>query len=100
MSADDLYPIVTAAVLPGWLLLVAAPRWRWTARLVCPVVIPGLLSAFYAYVLLARAPGAAGHFGSLREVRLLFDTPLVLLAGWVHYLVMDLFVGSWEVRDA
>jgi hypothetical protein len=24
----------------------------------------------------------------------------VLLAGWIHYLAFDLFVGSWEVRDA
>ena len=24
----------------------------------------------------------------------------LLLAGWVHYLAFDLFVGSWEVEDA
>lgn len=24
----------------------------------------------------------------------------LLLAGWVHYLAFDLFIGSWEVRDA
>ena len=22
-----------------------------------------------------------------------------MLAGWVHYLAFDLFVGSWQVRD-
>jgi hypothetical protein len=22
------------------------------------------------------------------------------LAGWIHYLAFDLFVGAWEVRDA
>ena len=27
-------------------------------------------------------------------------TPWLLLAGWIHYLAFDLFVGSWEVRDA
>ena len=27
-------------------------------------------------------------------------TVVSLLAGWVHYLVFDLFVGSWEVSDA
>jgi hypothetical protein len=26
--------------------------------------------------------------------------PALLLAGWVHYLAFDLFVGCWEVRDA
>jgi len=24
----------------------------------------------------------------------------LLLAGWVHYLAFDLFIGSWEVEDA
>ena len=31
---------------------------------------------------------------------LLFSNPWALLAGWVHYLAFDLFVGSWEVRDS
>ena len=30
----------------------------------------------------------------------LFANPWLLLAGWIHYLAFDLFVGSWEVRDA
>jgi hypothetical protein len=33
-------------------------------------------------------------------VQKLFADPWLLLAGWVHYLVFDLFIGSWEVRDA
>ena len=24
----------------------------------------------------------------------------MLLAGWIHYLCFDLFIGSWEVRDS
>jgi hypothetical protein len=24
----------------------------------------------------------------------------LLLAGWVHYLAFDLFIGSWQVRDS
>jgi hypothetical protein len=31
---------------------------------------------------------------------MLFSQPWLLLAGWIHYLAFDLFVGSWEVRDA
>ena len=29
-----------------------------------------------------------------------FETPGLLLAGWLHYLAFDLFVGAWEVRTA
>ena len=31
---------------------------------------------------------------------MLFANPFALLAGWVHYLAFDLFIGAWEVRDA
>jgi hypothetical protein len=41
-----------------------------------------------------------GGFGSLSQVSQLFQNPYKLLAGWIHYLAFDLFVGSWEVRDA
>ena len=32
-------------------------------------------------------------------MRLLLSSPQALLAGWVHYLVFDLWVGSWEAED-
>jgi hypothetical protein len=47
----------------------------------------------------SSAPGLAG-FSSLEGVRTLFSRDGFLLAGWLHYLAFDLFVGSWEVRDA
>ena len=31
---------------------------------------------------------------------LLFTSPTAVLGGWIHYLVFDLFVGAWIVRDA
>ena len=41
-----------------------------------------------------------GDFNSLAGVRGLFQSDRLLLAGWIHYLAFDLFIGSWEVRDA
>lgn len=43
---------------------------------------------------------ADGGFGALADVAGLFESPYLLLAGWVHFLAFDLFVGAWEVRDA
>jgi hypothetical protein len=100
VTAETLFSLASAAVLPGWALLVLVPRWKWTARLVGPVLIPALLTLLYLYLLVARWAILTGGFGSLATVRRLFDDPAVLLAGWVHYLAFDLFVGSWEVRDA
>jgi len=44
--------------------------------------------------------GGGGNFSSLAGVRTLFESDYALLGGWIHYLVFDLFIGAWEVRDA
>jgi ABA DEFICIENT 4-like len=44
--------------------------------------------------------GSAGNFQTLAGVGALFDNRWLLLAGWVHYLAFDLFIGAWQVRDA
>ena len=52
------------------------------------------------FVVTLNWAGSDGGFGSLPEVSALFANQWLLLAGWIHYLAFDLFVGSWEVRDA
>ena len=100
MQPELLFSIVNLAVLPGWLLLVFAPRWRHSAGLVSSVLIPGLLAATYVWLALRFFPGMEGGFGSLGDVRAAFGNDYILLAGWIHYLAFDLFIGSWEVRDS
>jgi hypothetical protein len=100
MSPEKLFSICSTLVLPGWLLLIFLPRWKWTARFVCAVVLPLLLAVVYLYLIATNFGSSEGGFGSLAEVAKLFQNPRVLLAGWIHYLAFDLFVGSWEVRDA
>ena len=65
-SPEAVFSVANSAVLPGWLVLVLAPRWRHSARLVCAVVIPGLLAVLYAAVIAARWGGAEG-FSSLAD---------------------------------
>ena len=100
MSPEQLFTICSILVLPGWVLLVLAPSWKWTLRLISTVIVPLLLSGIYAYLISTHLSMSRGGFGSLAEVARLFENPYMLLAGWVHYLAFDLFVGSWEVRDA
>ena len=63
-------------------------------------MIPILLSLLYAAIIIVRWGGTEGGFGTLREVSTLFHDPWLLLAGWIHYLAFDLFIGAWEVRDS
>ena len=62
--------------------------------------VPGALALLYLWAIATSLPTADGGFGSLAEVKVLFTNDRALLAGWVHYLAFDLFIGCWEVLDA
>jgi hypothetical protein len=100
MAPDQLFSLVNLIALLSWLLLVLLPSRRWVADLAAGLAIPALLAAVYAAILAANWRGSSGGFSSLSDVSVLFSNPWLLLAGWTHYLAFDLFVGSWEVRDA
>jgi predicted ferric reductase len=100
MTPEQLFSLVNLVAMAGWLLLAVLPDRRWTTSVVSAVVVPALLAVVYTTIVAVRWGAADGGFGSLDAVSRLFADPWVLLAGWVHYLAFDLFVGSWEVRDA
>jgi hypothetical protein len=59
-----------------------------------------LLALAYATIVATSFGGSDGDFNSLQGVQRLFANPYNLLAGWIHYLAFDLFVGAWIVEDA
>ncbi len=99
MQPESVFSIANSFPLIGWLLLIIAPRWKPTLVLVRLVVVL-LLALLYTSIAISTFGESEGGFGSLTEVSQLFENPWSLLAGWVHYLAFDLFVGSWEVENA
>jgi hypothetical protein len=99
MSYELLFSIANAAVIPAWILLILAPKSRWTSYIVHSYLYPVLLGLFYLYLLITTW-GGEGGMDSIAAVQKGFSRDGVLLLGWVHYLVFDLFIGAWTVRDA
>lgn len=101
MDMERWFSLAGNLVLPGWLLLILLPRWRYSARFIAPVLIPSILAVGYLTLFaMNSSPSDFSNFGSLAGVKSLFQIDALLLAGWIHYLAFDLFIGSWEVRDA
>lgn len=103
MELERLFSLASTLALLGWVMLVLAPLRRGAAvtgaRLVVAVLCGGYL-AMLAAGLAGDGPPAGAGFDTLAGVRLLLSSPEALLAGWVHYLAFDLFIGSWQVEDA
>lgn len=92
---DQLFSIANTAALLSWIALIFLPRHPALLAGVRWGVI-GALCALYAVLISVwffRAEG--GGYFSLAAVQALFVVPEVALAGWVHYLAFDLFVGLW-----
>lgn len=102
MSAELIFSICSTAILPGWLLLVFAPKWKWTLGLISSCLIPFSLGLVYIGLFISQANvmPEGGGFGSPAELAISFSNPYLLTAGWIHYLAFDLFIGAWEVKDA
>jgi hypothetical protein len=100
MPHESLFSAANLLALAGWAALLAAPRSPLIAWRLAGLAIPGLLAAGYTAALLWHLPGAQGGFGSLAAVRALLSTDGMLLAGWIHYLAFDLFIGAWITRRA
>jgi hypothetical protein len=99
VNPESLFSLAGILAVLGWILLAVVPRWRWTMG-IAAVALPMALAGLYLGLVLVNLFGTEGGFGSLEQVARLFEDRWLLLAGWVHYLAFDLFVGAWEVRDA
>ncbi len=102
MTYDLLFGYAGNLAMIGWILLILVPYWKYTRPIVQYGLVSILLSVLYLY-LVFLAPGGSmdfSAFGSLEGVMGLFTDPKSTLAGWVHYLAFDLWIGSWEVGDA
>lgn len=100
MQAETIFSIANTLALVSWLLLAILPRFRVTRAVVLTGTVPLLLSAAYLVIIVMFFGTSEGSFSSLAGVMQLFTNPWAVLAGWLHYLAFDLFVGAWEVRDA
>lgn len=100
MQPDTVFQFANPTALVGWVALALSPLAPVWADRIAATLIPLLLSVAYTALILTFWSSGTGGFDTLPNVMALFDSPGVALAGWVHYLAFDLFIGAWIVRTA
>lgn len=100
MTASGVFEFCNAFALISWILMIFAPKWKWTPRIVLGIVAI-ILSLFYAfYILQSLSFEDFQSFSSLEGLMTLFGAPEAVLAGWIHYLAFDMIVGYFILTDA
>ena len=105
MTPDGLFRVCGMLAMLGWLCLLSTPLWpkryrETVPRLIGAIVIPALIAVVYTGVIVTHWAGHPGGFNSLDAVMQLFTDRWLVVAGWVHYLAFDLFIGGWELAES
>ena len=105
LTFENIYLWTTFGILPFWVILIIIPNSKVTQILINSVILPLILSLAYVYVIYQAILLDEPLFDifklylSLDNLYTVFATESFLLVFWLHFLTLNLFLGSWVSRD-
>jgi len=106
LTFENIYMWANFGILPFWAMLIIIPNSKFTQFFVNSIILPLVLSVAYTYVIyqsiLLQEPilDIFRLYLSLDDLYTTFATESFLLFFWLHFLALNLFLGSWISRDA
>ena len=106
LTFENIYLWINFGVLPFWLMLIIFPKSKITQFFVNSIILPLILSATYVYIIyqaiLLDEPilDVFKLYLSLDDLYAIFSTESFLLIFWLHFVALNLFLGSWVSKDA
>ena len=103
---EIIYLWLSFGVLPLWLTLIFLPNSRVSVIFISSIFLPIIFSLIYIfmiYQLIINGENIIGSFDlylGIENLYGLFSNDIFLLIFWVHFLGINLFLGSWVSRDA
>lgn len=98
MNITQLFNIANLFVLPFWALMIILPNWKVTKRIMESYLPFIILAGAYLYLFISSiTPENAQALSNpqLADIARFFADEKAAATGWIHFLVMDLFVGRW-----
>ena len=106
LTLENIYIYSNYSILPFWVMLILIPNSRFTQIIINSIIIPLILASAYVYVLnqaILMDETISDIFKlylSIDNLYTIFATESFLLIFWIHFLAVNLFLGSWVSRDA
>lgn len=98
MTSSQLFELANLFILPFWTLIILLPNWNITKKVMGSYLPFIPLIALYIYFLATTFDSEAAQAlanPKLADIARFFGEENAAAAGWVHFLVMDLFIGRW-----
>jgi Domain of unknown function (DUF4281) len=104
MELNTIFNLANLYVLPFWLIMIILPKWSITNKIMSSYLPFIPLAGLYIYLFFTGLDAESIELFSnpnlsLTDLAKLFSLEKFTLTGWVHFLVMDLFVGRYIYLD-
>ena len=106
LTLENIYLWTNLGILPFWAMLIILPNSRITQFFVNSIIIPLILSAAYIYIFYnsilvdESLSEIFKLYLGLDNLYTLFASSSFLLVFWIHFVAINLFLGSWVSSDA
>ena len=106
LTLKNIFLYFNYGVIPFWLMMILIPNSRITKILVNSVIIPLILAITYVYVIYKTILLDESLlqifqlYSNLDSLYTLFSIESFLLVFWLHFLALNLFLGSWIASDS
>lgn len=98
INATQLFNFANLFVLPFWTLMIFLPKWGITKKVMESLLPFVALAGLYIYLFVGSiTPESAEALSNpqLADIAKFFADEQIAATGWIHFLVLDLFVGRW-----
>ena len=105
-GTEIIYLWLSFGVLPFWLTLIFLPNSRVSLIFISSIFLPIIFSLIYGYMIYQLIINGENIFETfnlylgIENLHSLFSNDIFLLIFWIHFLGINLFLGSWVSRDA
>ena len=103
---EIIYLWLSFGVLPFWLTLIFLPNSKVSLIFISSIFLPIIFSLIYSYMIYQLIINSENIFIifdlylGIENLHSLFSNDIFLLIFWIHFLGINLFLGSWVSRDA
>jgi len=98
ITFEQVFNAANIFVLPFWAIMIILPNWDWTKRIMSSLLPFVALALVYISLFIASLePDIIAKLSNptLQDIAQAFSRESSAATGWVHFLVMDLFIGRW-----
>lgn len=103
---EIIYLWLNFGVLPFWIVLIFFPNSRFGTIFISSIFLPIIFSLIYTYMLYQliingeKITEIFSLYTGIEGLYSLFSNDIFLLIFWIHFLGINLFLGSWVSKDA